>query len=298
MVSSAASPFVNHPAGTAGLRGWIRRYPYASLLVLVYLFEWIVLIPAAMDARGIISFHGTAAAMLGLLSGWGPGVAAVVITGATVGKKGVSGLLRRYLVWRVNPIWYLAALFGTAGFILGGIVLAGLLGGRSPALAIESIPPSTAAAAFLATVLFGLIVNTEDLAWRGFALPRLQAKHGALVASLLIGIPEGLTHLPYFFVPGDFRQQVGVFWFMAFSIAIVILMTWMFNNTRGSVLLVALFHASQNAWANLMDTTPSPGPNDLRPFILAVVLMWAAATVVIVATRGRLGYDEAKSPIS
>jgi hypothetical protein len=102
--------------------------------------------------------------------------------------------------------------------------------------------------------------------------------------------------LPYFFVPGDFRQQVGLFWFMAFSIAIVILMTWMFNNTRGSVLLAVLYHASQNAWANLLDTTPKPGPNDLRPFILAVVLMWVVAAVVLALTRGRLGLEPAVPP--
>jgi hypothetical protein len=49
-----------------------------------------------------------------------------------------------------------------------------------------------------------------------------------------------------------------------------------------SVLLVALYHAGQNAWANLLDTTPAPGPNDLRPFTLAVVLMVAVAAALVV----------------
>ena len=268
----------------------MKRHPYLSLVVLVYLFEWAVLVPGAADARGLISFHGTAATVLGFLSGWGPGLAAIIVTGLTVGKGGIRDLLGRYLIWRVHPGWYLAALFGTAGFILGGIGLHVLLGGRAPSLPIATVPPTTAALAFVVTVLFGCLVNTEDLAWRGFALPGLQPAYGALGASLLIAIPEGLTHLPYFFIPGDFRQQVGLFWFMAFSVAIVILMTWMFNRTGGSVLLAVLYHAGQNAWANLLDTTPRPGPNDLRPFILAVVLMALAAAVVIATTRGRLGY--------
>ena len=50
---------------------------------------------------------------------------------------------------------------------------------------------------------------------------------------------------------------------------------------RGSLLIVVLYHAAQNAWANLLDTTPPPGPNDLRPFILATVLMWAVALTLI-----------------
>jgi hypothetical protein len=61
--------------------------------------------------------------ILGLFAGWGPGLAAVIVTGALSGKAGVKNLFRRYLIWRVNIGWYLLALFGTAGFILGGIGL-------------------------------------------------------------------------------------------------------------------------------------------------------------------------------
>jgi membrane protease YdiL (CAAX protease family) len=166
-------------------------------------------------------------------------------------------------------------------FILGGVGLHVLLGGEAPTLPLAGIPPAQVVVVFLVSIAFGFVANTEDVAWRGVALPLLQGRHGALIASLIIGVFEGLTHLPYFFVPGDFRQQVGV-WFMVFTIAIVILMTWMYNNTRGSLLIVVLYHATQNAWANLLDTNPAPGPNDLRPFILAVVLMWVAATIVLV----------------
>jgi membrane protease YdiL (CAAX protease family) len=279
--------------GVDRLVGWVKRHPYVALVGLVYLFEWLFLIPVAADAHGLIAFHGPIAEVLGLLSGWGPGLAAVIVTGLTLGRAGVRSLLRRYLIWRVGFGWYLLALFGTAGFILGGIGLSVVLGGAAPALPAASVPPSTVVLVFVITVAFGTIVNTEDLAWRGFSLPRLQPGYGPLVASLFIGIPEGLTHLPYFFIPGDFRQQVGLFWFMAFTIAVVIQMTWLFNRTQGSVLLVTLYHAGQNAWANLLDTTPRPGPNDLRPFIFAVVLMWTVTLVIVVATRGRLGYEPA-----
>lgn len=95
------------------------------------------------------------------------------------------------------------------------------------------------------------------------------------------GVLEGLTHLPYFFVPGDFRQQVGI-WFFLFALAIVIIMTWMYNNTGGSLLIVALYHATQNDWANPLDTNPAPGPNDLWPFMWAVALMWFVAIALIV----------------
>ena len=281
MADAAAALPTRTLSGESRVLGWVRRHPLATLVALIYLFEWSVLIPGAADARGMIAFHGPVANVVGLLAGWGPGLAAVIVLGLTEGRGAVAALLRRYLIWRVHPGWYLLALFGTAGFILGGIGLHVLLGGAAPSLPAASESPAVVTLVFLATVAFGFVVNTEDLAWRGVALPRLQAARGALGASLVIGVLEGLTHLPYFFIPGDFRQQVGFFWFMAFTVAIVVVLTWMFNSTGGSILLVTLYHASQNAWANLLDTTPSPGPNDLRPFILAVVLMIVAAAVVV-----------------
>lgn len=258
---------------------WIRRHPMLALVLLVFFFEWIVLIPAAAEERGISPIH--VPAILELIAGWGPGLAAAIVTAAVAGKVGVKNLFRRYLIWRVSIGWYLIAILGTAAFILGGIALNVLLGGKVPTLPAVGMTPANVVLVFLVTVAFGFLTNTEDVAWRGVALPTLQGRHGALIASLIIGVLEGLTHLPYFFVYGDFRQQVGI-WFMVFTLAIVIIMTWMYNSTGGSLLIVVLYHATQNAWANLLDTTPAPGPNDLRPFIFAVVLMWVVATTVII----------------
>jgi len=249
------------------------------LFFLIYLFEWIYLVPALFDELGMLPFH--IPGIFAWLSGWAPGLAAIIVAGALQGTTGIKNLFRRYLIWRVGIGWYLFALFGTAAFILGGIGLHVLLGGTAPTLPISTGSPIDTLIVFPIFVAFGFFGNLEDIAWRGVALPLLQAKHSALRASLIIGVFEALTHLPFFFVPGDFRQQTGI-WFIVFSVAIVILMTWMYNNTRGSLLLVVLYHATQNTWANLLDTTPSPGPNDLRPFILAVALMVAAAIAVVV----------------
>jgi membrane protease YdiL (CAAX protease family) len=260
------------------LAGWIRRHPVIAVIALVFLFEWIIMVPQVAEVRGLLPFH--VPAILGLAAGWGPALAAVIVTGVVSGRVGIKGLFSRYLIWKVGAGWYAIAAFITAAFILGGLLLNRLLGGKTPELPIQGVSPAVAAFAFVVTVVFGFLVNTEDVAWRGVALPRLQAAHGALSASLIIGLFEGLTHLPYFFIPGDFRQQVGL-WFMVFTVAMVIIMTWMYNNTRGSLLIVVLCHAAQNAWANLLDTTPAPGPNDLRPFILAVALMVAVAVALI-----------------
>ena len=258
---------------------WIRQYPVAALVVLVFLFEWIVMVPTVASETGRLPFRIPLAVQLTL--GWMPGLAAIIVTGAVSGRAGIRALLRRYLIWRVNIGWYLLAIFGTGFFILGGIAIHLLLGGTMPALALTENAPVASIVSFVVLLLFGVLLNTEDMAWRGVALPRMQARQGALVASLNMSVLFAATHLPYFFVPGDFRQQTGI-WFFVFTAALTILMTWMYNNTRGSLLMVVLFHAATNAWSNLADTNPPPGPNDLTPFLWAVALMWALAIAAIV----------------
>jgi len=131
-----------------------------------------------------------------------------------------------------------------------------------------------------------MLLNTEEIAWRGFLLPRLQAKYGPLAAALLVLIPETLLHLPYFFNRDiDFYQTVGMFWFTAFSAAAVFIYTFVFNKTKGSLLIVTIMHASQNAWANLLSD------NSLRPFQFTVALMWMIAIALIFSTKGQLGYE-------
>jgi len=146
------------------------------------------------------------------------------------------------------------------------------------------------ALSFLLFIVVGGLLNTEEIAWRGFVIPRLQARYGALAASVLLVIPESLLHLPYFWNKDvDFYQTVGVFWFTAFAVAAVFIYTFVFNKTKGSLLIVTIMHASQNAWSNLLSD------NTLRPFQFTVALVWMIAIAIIFITKGRLGSEPSNS---
>jgi hypothetical protein len=98
------------------------------------------------------------------------------------------------------------------------------------------------------TFITAFIFNgmTEEFGWRGYALPRFQARWNALTSSLILGIIVTSWHIPLFFIPGHPHYQ-GNFWNWAlWSILVNILMTWIFNNTNGSVLAAVLFHAMMN----------------------------------------------------
>jgi membrane protease YdiL (CAAX protease family) len=210
----------------------------------------------------------------------------VAVSAVIAGGKGVRSLLRRFLIWRVGIQYYLIALFLLAAVILGGIGLHVLLGGSMPPIPAAGAPIGTIVLSFLLLLLLGFFFNTEEIAWRGFALPRLQARYKVLLAGLLLAIPEVLLHLPLFWVKENpFYPTVGLFWFSAFSVAAVFIYAFIFNKTRGSLLIVTLLHASQNAWANLLSD------NSARPFYFTVALMWMIVLALILTTKGQLGYE-------
>jgi membrane protease YdiL (CAAX protease family) len=250
---------------------------------LMFLLAWPYLIMDALGSQGLISKPPI---ILGFATGWAPGIAASVVSMIVAGRAGVKDLFRRFLIWRVGVQWYLVGIFLLAGVILGGIGLHVLFGGAAPVVPIAGAPVSLILFAFTVTVIVGALVNTEEIAWRGFALPQLQSRYGALTAALLIAIPESLFHLPHFWnLDSVFYQNVGLFWFTAFTVAIVFIYTYIFNKTHGSLLIVTILHASQNAWANLLSD------NTLRPFQFTVALMWMIALALIFITKGQLGHE-------
>ena len=276
-VSSIASKTENE------LRALVKRNPLISMYGLMFLLAWPFLILEALGSHGLVS---KPPAFLGFATGWAPGIAAVVVTAIIAGRAGVHDLLRRLLIWKVGLRWYLVAFSLMAVIILGGIGLHILFGGAIPTIPLAGASILNIALAFVILITAGALINTEEIAWRGFALPILQARYSPLTALVLLALPEALFHLPYFWNKDvAFYQNVGIFWFTAFTIAAVFIYAFVFNKTGGSLLIVTLLHSSQNAWANLLSD------NSLRPFQFTVALIWMIALALILITKGRLGYE-------
>jgi membrane protease YdiL (CAAX protease family) len=266
------------------IKSFIKRNPLISLYLIMFALTWSIMIPQALYSQGV--FSAPLPEFLEILTGWAPGIAAVLVSAVVAGRTGIRELLRRFLIWRVGLHWYLVGAFLLAVIILGGIGLHVAFGGAMPVIPAADAPLWDIILTFLVFVLIGFLVNTEEIAWRGFALPRLQMRYGTFAAAILIAIPEVILHLPLFWVKENpFFQTVGVYWFSAFTVAIVFIYAYIFNITKGSLLIVTLLHASQNAWSNLLSD------NSARPFYFTVVLTWILALALIGITKGRLGYD-------
>lgn len=257
----------------------------AALLVfaLTYVLSWLFLVPVALDSHQLLPFHipPLFALPLGLM----PLVAALVTAGLVNGRAGIRRVFGRLLRWRVNVIWYLIALFGPAAFFLAGAGLFTLTGGTLTSLLVNNLSPVQLVIVFPVALLEYAILNTEEFAWRGVALPHLQARYSALAASLIVGVVHTLWHLPYFFTAGrPFYQQMGLPLFALWTIALTVLFTWVFNNTRGSLLLAVLFHAANGVWGGVLFAPSSPGPY----YWMVGVVAFAAIVVTLVYGPRRL----------
>ena len=97
----------------------------------------------------------------------------------------------------------------------------------------------------------------EEFGWHGYALPRFQAKWNALASSIVLGLIWASWHIPFFFIPNQPLYQKNFWEWAPLILLSSVIYTWIFNNTKGSVLATALFHASLNSSIVLLPTTSS-----------------------------------------
>jgi uncharacterized protein len=260
--------------------------------MLAFAFTWALWVPAVLEARGLISPLLVPATFFGAS---GPLLAAVVVTIQESGRAGLRSLLSRVAHWRVAPVWYGIAILGPLLITLGAIALHVLLGGQpfSLGLLIGALPtPLIVVVYMMLTVALG-----EEVGWRGYALPALQARYSALLASLLLGVLWTLWHLPVFFNPDTFYSNLPFVLFLAYLVPFAILMTWLFNSTGGSVLMAMFFHAVLNSsgepWKTIPEysvkllATAEAFAQNVHFNLMATIVLWVAAAAVVLIYGSR-----------
>jgi membrane protease YdiL (CAAX protease family) len=240
-----------------------------------------------LAARGLITPPAPEAAFLTLAT-LGVCLAGLGAAASESGRTEVRALLAQVLRWRVRPVWYLAAIFVPALFPAGGFVLGLALGQAAPAA------PPLQVWLSLPLVLVALVVPAilEEIGWRGYALPRLQRRLGALTASLVLGVIWAGMHLPLWLLPDFGFADQSIPLYVAQLVAISVVLAWLYNVTGGSLLLTGIAHAAMNGWPMPWGAALQALPEDARAIPVSDFhLLITAATVVFallleIATRG------------
>lgn len=221
-----------------------------------------------------MSFGLVLIAISGVCSTFGPLVAAFVATGMAEGREGVRRLWFRFWDLRLPGAWLLVSILLPFFLIaLPRFVVVPLGYPLQPFWATQPI------------LILGWLLNnltrsggmSEEFGWRGYALPRLQARWNALVSSIILGVIWAVWHLPLWFLAGS-SQQGSSFWlFLANLVLTSVLYTWIFNNAKGSILAAVIFHAVMNTVTQMF---PAPTANLFYWLVLGLTV------VVIVAIYG------------
>lgn len=259
------------------MRRLVRQHPLIAYFVLAYALTWCAWLPLVAESQGVNLRTIPYQHYLGAV---GPIAAAMIVASVTAGRAGPMQLVRSITAWRVKARWYLIALLGpVAVFVVSGcawgLVTREWFDFTAYGLSDEFPTLGLAGVWMVHTLTFGI---GEEMGWRGFALPRLQEKHGALTATILLTVFWALWHIPAFFYrPGYVSMGAADIagWFFSLLTGAVLL-AWLYNSTKGSILIVVLFHGS----INVAFTSKLINAGVLNT-MGALIVIWAVAVIVI-----------------
>jgi membrane protease YdiL (CAAX protease family) len=241
--------------------------------------------------------RGILPASLALASALSASIAGIIITAVVDGRAGLKLMWSRLLIWRVGiGYWFFAILFLVPAILLGSVV--------NPLFNGDPISFSDMKPAFdilpMFIIFFIVAGLGQELGWTGFLTPRLQARFGALTSCIIRAILGGIWHLPLllysrFQLPelADFPYagwiaQKGflvaiVIMYLLFLLPWSIFYTWIFNNTRGSILLVAVLHGSE-IWVAYWMLSTGINPNNLNNYWGYVAVLVLIASIIVIIT--------------
>lgn len=169
-----------------------------------------------------------------------PMIAALILVYMENRSDGVKQLLKRSFDFKriKGKIWYVPIFFLMPGIIVLEYGLMKLIGVSIPNFQF----PVLMVPVFFMAFFLGAI--GEELGWTGYATDPLQDRWSALEASLILGTVWAIWHVMPFV-----QAHYTPIWIVGQSVSTValrVLIVWLYNNTGNSVFTAIAFHASSN----------------------------------------------------
>ena len=218
----------------------LKKHEILVYLIVTFLFTWVFWSIYFASSNGLFR----------ILGAFMPSVMSILFTGYYYGKSGIRDLLKKLTTWKINPLFYVFALFYTAASIYIPSYICTITGFNYKIHISNSVfgfhlnNPITTLSLFLLIMFFGGPL-AEELGWRGFVLPKLQKKFNPLISSIILAFIWSCWHLPFFLThaPG---YDINFIIYLIETIWLTILFTWLYNRTNGNLLIVILYHTVDN----------------------------------------------------
>lgn len=265
------------------MRAFVRRHDLASFVVLAYALSWADWIPLLVRGSRVVP-GGNVTHFPGLL---GPAGAAFIIVALTEGRPGIGRLLRRMVFVSKPCLRFLAYSLSPLVFLGFALAAARLTRSSMPAPGEFGIYSGLPPLPFLSVLLLVFLFNGygEETGWRGFALTRLQDRFGPVKGTLVLALIWAGWHTPSFWFVEGYRN-LGVAGLVGgFGLGIcagAVVLARVLNRSDGSILAVALWHATYNLTSA---TTASRG------------IIGAVTTTCVMVWAGVLLFQEWRRPL-
>jgi uncharacterized protein len=244
---------------------------------LAYLISWIIWLPLYGHIFGLNNLP--ALPYQHAIGALGPLIAALITTFIFLEKDGIKKLLATFL--QIKPLIYLAVAL-LSPFLL--VFIASLISyfinktpiNFSALVTAKEFPQSNFITFFIYNLLF--FGFGEEVGWRGFALPRLQNKMNAFFASIVLTLFWALWHLPLFFYRDGFTTMstAGIFGWVFSLLTGSILLTWLYNSSKGSILMCAVFHTTID-----IAFTADFADKNIASYLGVLITVWGILTIII-----------------
>jgi len=208
---------------------WIRRHQIITFFIITYLINYSVTFIH-------LYWIPLPSSLVLILQIFSPSISALILSAVIGGWAEIRRILSGFTRWKFGWVWYLAAgllLLVPSGIALVYWALGNPIPGPEPGLSI-----GTLLGYFALTFVSGPL--SEETGWRGFALPRLQEKYNAMISSIILGVLWALWHVPFYFQPTTSLMPFPIFFVI--NIVLSIIFTWLYNNTKGSLIVCVLAH--------------------------------------------------------
>lgn len=252
-----------------GISSQQRALPF---FVMTLAFTWLLQLPALLAMYGVLEGGAERFLLPGMLGGFGPLCVALLLSSRAANGPGIRELLRPLSIWRVGVHWYVIA-FG----IFTAIAVLGTAGYRlfNPGAEVRWLHLPESPAHIVAMLLMPIV---EEPGWRGFALPRLQARYRPLKASLILGVVWAAWHAVMWPLQGVTPEVFAIGFVNV--VAGSVLFSWIYNRTNGSLLLALVAHAGVH-WNNPFRALPG----EVLPIVTYTTAMVVTAALIVLIDK-------------
>ncbi len=272
-----------------------KKYPVTAYCLITFLITWgLKYVYALVKVGNNLPYFN-----FSLIAQYGPSLSAVFLIAITEGREGLHRTVQSMFNWRVGTWWILMALAFEPVMFLTITILYWFWHGGFPAT--DSFTIVSGILSFSGIFLIGLIRwgLAEEIGWRGWMFPKLQDSISPFKATMILAFvttlwhvhPNSLSEIASIkegtYLLGYFPEVVER---LIITIPITLLITFIYNNTKGSLLLMMIFHSASNTSYFWIDETFGIVKSDFfrTSFLLALIVLAIVFSILVINQKNKL----------